>query len=540
MSISFRLLSTFAVLGSVFWACAPDLDALTSKYNPATGGAGGSAASGSGGTTSGTGGSSARGGTSASGGSRGDGSGGTSEAGAAGQAGSPEGATGGTSGTGGTGGTGARGGAGGSGNAPSSCSNGNADSNETDVDCGGSSKCPRCDVRQRCGSDGDCLSDLVCMKGHCAEPSCSDNAQNGDETGTDCGGSCVDQGFPCDDGIGCTVNKDCSSTFCSNQVCTDHCLSKKNDADETGTDCGGKTCDKCGDNDHCKVAGDCQSNICSNGSCVPPTCDDTVINQNESDTDCGGVCTPAKYCHVDQLCNTGADCESYVCTSGHCVADLTIPTGDMIDNFEDSNFNLPTTNGRVGNWYFYNAPDSSGLSMSTWMMAPIDGQRGPTSLVGQHATGSNFPSWGCGIGVDLDNPGGGQSSKIPYNASFDDGGTPTPYAGVTFWARAASSLSVGIVFPDGDTDAAGGLCNQTGTVACGPNPCVCDHHYLTAATFSPEWKRYTILFKDLQLEAGTVPTPGPFDATRLVSIQFRINGGTTFDFWVDDVAFVRP
>jgi hypothetical protein len=48
------------------------------------------------------------------------------------------------------------------------------------------------------------------------------------------------------------------------------------------------------------------------------------------------------------------------------------------------------------------------------------------------------------------------------------------------------------------------------------------------------------LFKDLQLEAGTVPTPGPFDPTRLVSIQFRLNGGTTFDYWVDDVAFVRP
>jgi hypothetical protein len=540
MSISFRLLSTFTVLGSLFWACAPDLDALTSKYNPATGGAGGTTTGGAGGTTAGTSGGTqptgGAGGTS-SGGTGGDGTGGTIEAGAAGQAGSPD-TTGGTGGTGGS--TGGTHSSGGSGNTTSSCNNGTADSNESDVDCGGSSKCPRCDLKQRCGSNSDCLSGLDCIKGHCQAPSCSDNLQNGDETGIDCGGACVDQSFTCDDGTGCGANSDCTSSFCSDQVCTDHCLSKKKESDETDVDCGGKQCTPCADTKHCKVGDDCQSRICSGGSCVAPSCDDNVLNQNEGDKDCGGVCTPLKYCAVDQTCNAAADCASYVCTAGHCAADLNIPTGDMIDNFEDGNFNLPTTNGRVGNWYFYNAPDPSGQAMSTWAMEPIDGQRGPSSLVGQHTTGSNFPSWGCGIGVDLDNPGGGQSSKVPYNASFDNGGTLTPYAGVTFWARAKTALSVGVVFPDGDTDQAGGKCNQTDPVVCGPNGCVCDHHYLTAVSLTTEWKRYTILFKDLQLEAGTVPTPGPFDPTRLVSIQFRLNGGTTFDYWVDDVAFVRP
>src|SRR6185369_12175341 len=135
---------------------------------------------------------------------------------------------------------------------------------------------------------------------------------------------------------------------------------------------------------------------------------------------------------------------SYVCTSGKCAADITIPTGDLIDNFEDSNFTLPAVNGRAGNWYAYH--DTSTTGVSTWAMAPIDGQRGASSLVGQHTTGSGYTVWGYGIGADLLNTGGGQNSKKPYNASFDNGGTPTPYAGITFWARASSTLSLAVVF----------------------------------------------------------------------------------------------
>jgi hypothetical protein len=528
MSISFRLLSTLAVLGSAFWACAPDLDALSSKYNPNAAGKGGSSGSGTGGSLPGTGGGKPEtGGTSAVGGTGGGGTGGT-EAGAAGQAGQGD-TSGGTGGTGGssTSGTG--------GSATSSCSNGSADSNETDVDCGGSSKCPRCDVRQHCGSNSDCLDTLFCKNGRCAQPSCSDNVQNGDETGVDCGGSCAIDGFTCEDGLGCTVSRDCTGEFCANQVCTDHCTSEKRESDETDVDCGGKRCSPCGDNKKCTVAGDCASKICTNKLCVPATCSDDVINQTESDTDCGGACTPLKYCAVDQTCNSAADCASYICTSGKCAADITIPAGDVVDDFEDGNnaLPIPSLNGRAGGWYFFGDMTST----AAWSITPIDGQRGPSSKMGQHTSGSGFTTWGCGIGCDLNNG----TKKQPYSATFDNGGTPTAYAGVTFWARASGALSLGVIFPDGDTDAAGGICNKTDATTCGEvDKCVCDHHYLTGVSLGTEWKRYTVLFKDLGLEPGTVPTPGPFDPTRLVSIQFRVNPSTTFDFWVDDVAFVRP
>eukprot|EP00735_Rhodelphis_limneticus_P012332 TRINITY_DN5569_c0_g1::TRINITY_DN5569_c0_g1_i1::g.9344::m.9344 TRINITY_DN5569_c0_g1::TRINITY_DN5569_c0_g1_i1::g.9344 ORF type:complete len:334 (-),score=34.82,CD34_antigen/PF06365.7/0.12,DUF2762/PF10960.3/0.23 TRINITY_DN5569_c0_g1_i1:251-1165(-) len=78
------------------------------------------------------------------------------------------------------------------------CHDGEANGDETDVDCGTS--CPKCQVTQLCQVDKDCdtgycgqftwdsaghLTDLRCLK-----PICTDGVENGDETDVDCGGSC--------------------------------------------------------------------------------------------------------------------------------------------------------------------------------------------------------------------------------------------------------------------------------------------------------------------------------------------------------------
>ncbi|MCD6497387.1 MAG: hypothetical protein J7M25_03680 [Deltaproteobacteria bacterium] len=51
-------------------------------------------------------------------------------------------------------------------------------------------------------------------------------------------------------------------------------------------------------------------------TCVTPeTCDDGIQNQDESSTDCGGICPP---CPVSFTCNDDSDCESGACTNGVC------------------------------------------------------------------------------------------------------------------------------------------------------------------------------------------------------------------------------
>ncbi|MEM9860598.1 MAG: hypothetical protein AAF938_03180, partial [Myxococcota bacterium] len=72
-----------------------------------------------------------------------------------------------------------------------SCVDGVQNGDETDVDCGGT--CRACDIGLRCAMNADCES-LVCMEDRCTESTaqarCDDGAQNGDETGVDCGGTC--------------------------------------------------------------------------------------------------------------------------------------------------------------------------------------------------------------------------------------------------------------------------------------------------------------------------------------------------------------
>ena len=85
---------------------------------------------------------------------------------------------------------------------------------ETGVDCGNSaaSGCGACAVGQPCGGNGDCSS-TRCASGVCALlASCHDGVVNGGESDVDCGGSstCV----RCDVGGACSAGSDCASASC--------------------------------------------------------------------------------------------------------------------------------------------------------------------------------------------------------------------------------------------------------------------------------------------------------------------------------------
>jgi hypothetical protein len=532
MSTNLRPFATIAVIAaSCFWACEPDLGALSSNYDPNASGAGGTKPeSGGAAGVSGTNPSGGTGGANVTGGTGGDESLGGS-AGEAGAAGAPpaEGGSGGTATTGGSGGTSGSGGS----STGSSCSNNKRDSNESDVDCGGTSKCGPCDSGLRCTTNNDCVSDF-CTKGNCADPTCKDGAKNGSETGTDCGGECTG----CDDDVPCNSNDDCKGQYCKDNVCTDHCTSMVKEADETDKDCGGADCGPCDTGKRCVTEKDCISLVCNNQKCAAATCSDGVKNQGEGDIDCGAVCSgEGKWCTYSdaEKCTLMADCDSSVCSNGKCIKDPVPPSPaiDVIDDFEANiaGMLLPMTGGRQGNWYGYD--DMTAGSTHTTRNELIPGARGMLSSRAIHTFGSGLATWGGGVGADLNH---GSGPKGTYDASFleDDGVTMTPYVGITFWARSDTApQAITVALPDGDTDAAGGICNQTGGA--------CDHHWLGSVSVGADWQRFTVLFSELQLEPGTLPQPGPFDPTRLVSVQFRVpQDGAAFDYWIDDVAFVRP
>jgi len=470
---------------ALFLACEPNLEALSSEF-------------GLGGINSSAGGAS-------SGGKGGNGN--------AGHGGLP--GTGGISAEGGEsfGGVTGEGGSGGVPVLPDSCADGAKAEDESDIDCGGSSACVRCDTNGICTQASDCVSG-VCTAGHCAAPSCTDKVLNQSETAMDCGGECAVVS-PCEAGVHCKVNSDCASSFCSgSKVCTDHCVSKRRESDETDTDCGGSSCSPCADGKACIENSDCTNGMCKEGLCVGPNCSDGLKNQDETDKDCGGVCRATKTCNVGDGCLVAADCSSYVCTSAHCVADIVIPTNDVIDDMEDGNFSISANGGRSGYWYAY----GDGTGTAVFEPVALSPKRG-ASTTSLHYSGSGYRTWGSGIGFDFNNPGGAESTKNPYDASA--------YTGVTFWAKATASTSVMFQLPDRNTQVRGGICTS------------CDHHWQTLVTIGTEWTRYTVRFADLQLEGGTVPTPTAFDKTGIIMMQMHFSTGKVFDVWVDDFALVK-
>jgi hypothetical protein len=148
----------------------------------------------------------------------------------------------------------------------------------------------------------------------CAAPTCNDGVMNGSETGVDCGGSTCPK---CGDGQPCLVGSDCLSDVCSGGTCaTATCADGVKNGTETDVDCGGSTCAKCATGRRCQGGGDCLSGVCGGGFCAAPLCNDGVRNGSETGIDCGGTCPG---CAVGKACGQTADCAAtLVCAGGVC------------------------------------------------------------------------------------------------------------------------------------------------------------------------------------------------------------------------------
>jgi hypothetical protein len=163
----------------------------------------------------------------------------------------------------------------------------------------------------------------VCAGGVCQPPTCTDDAENGTETDVDCGGATCDAaGHACATGQRCLVAADCLGHICGadNRCPPPGCSDGVENGGETGVDCGNHAltgCGACPAGQGCAVDGDCQSLHCATGSCAPATCNDHILNEGESDVDCGSVCG-LKLCAAGRTCFVPADCLSGVCNNHSC------------------------------------------------------------------------------------------------------------------------------------------------------------------------------------------------------------------------------
>jgi len=67
----------------------------------------------------------------------------------------------------------------------------------------------------------------------------------------------------------------------------------------------------------CRSGSDCATGVCTAGRCAAASCTDGVKNQGESDVDCGGN-TACPRCVDYKTCGAATDCMTNACTMGYC------------------------------------------------------------------------------------------------------------------------------------------------------------------------------------------------------------------------------
>lgn len=223
------------------------------------------------------------------------------------------------------------------------------DQGESDLDCGGPD-CHGCALGERCKEERDCAPPGACIAERCQVPGCENEAQDGEETGVDCGGGC--EGCPF--GQPCVLPTDCDSGVCDD---TNHCAAPRCDdgvrnGGELDRDCGGSFCDGCPINSPCEVAADCKSALCLPDS---KTCG---INCLGSSRECDGnhedpcetnVLTSADNCgecdHECEFPNATTMCVSGTCQINGCAEPWWQCNTDNLDGCETNLSNDPMNCG---------------------------------------------------------------------------------------------------------------------------------------------------------------------------------------------------
>ena len=203
-------------------------------------------------------------------------------------------------------------------------------------------------------------------------------------------------------------------------------------------------------------------------------------------------------------------------TGGICPNIVSFPD-DLIDDMNDGNAYIPTTNGRSGAWRTTN-DGSPGSAMfpepnTAFTMTKTSDT---CHLAAAYVKGSGAVLWGssvtCGIGS-------------PYNASG--------YTGISVWAKSDLGPEViRVSIPTKDTLPDGGICQPS--VASGAIACY--DHYGYRITIDSEWKKYTIPFSSLVQDGWG--KKDYFDAKAIYQVLFQIPTGANYAFWIDDLAFL--
>lgn len=222
---------------------------------------------------------------------------------------------------------------------------------------------------------------------------------------------------------------------------------------------------------------------------------------------------------------------------------------ELVDDMEDRNQAILQTAGRAGSWFSFN--DLTGMqvpvmSSSIFPMSATDPARSGSQFA-VLTKGSGFTGWGAGVGFEF-------ASTLAYDASR--------YAGIAFWARAATGTSGDLRFnlTDKNSSQYGGLCDldcqpdvgpmgtnaPTGDGVCTPTdyPCYDDFGADLVGKLTDEWQLFLFRWDQLSAKNWSGRNLPGVAKEALYGVRFQANGPhageppMTFDFSIDDVSLL--
>jgi hypothetical protein len=126
-----------------------------------------------------------------------------------------------------------------------------------------------------------------------------------------------------------------------------------------------------------------------------------------------------------------------------------------------------------------------------------------------HVTGTGLTGWGASLSASI----------TPKDACYNG----SKFTGLTLMMKGTGSVWVSVL-----------------TAAVRSAPVGMQNHYKKLVTLTADWQPVTITFTEL-MQPGGWGTIVPFDATKIYGIDFgpstTMGMATSFDFWVDNLAF---
>lgn len=186
-----------------------------------------------------------------------------------------------------------------------------------------------------------------------------------------------------------------------------------------------------------------------------------------------------------------------------------------IADFDDG-LDVMGVDGRGGVWFGYG--DGTGKQTDSPIPVVTSDQGGKA----MHVTGSGFTNWGSGIGcaIAFDFQ---KNVQCPYDASAFTGLRVKVKGEGSVRLRLAQVATTPVTAKDRRGE-------------CDPNVATCDGHHEVTLLLTSTWTEHVLLWSDFKQVFGKLVD---LDPKSVLGLNFEFNSHTTYDAWIDDIAFTK-